>query len=161
MIPMHDTRCKVHNRGTEIHNANGFTLLELLIVLVLVTLMLSLSAVFFGSTLSSGRLSAAARDVSATIRHAKSLAQMNGERQTVSIDLDSGQYGIEGGGVKGLPKDVQVMINDPIAGEIRNGEYRITFQPYAGVEGGTVVLWNSKKSVSIQLDPVVGTVTIK
>lgn len=139
----------------------GFTLLELLIVLVLVTLMLGLSAVFLGNTLSAGKLNSAAQEVSATIRHAKSLAQMKGERQTVTIDLESRRFGIEGGRSKNLPKDVQVMIKDPLSGEISTGEYHITFQPYAGVEGGTVVLWNSKRSVSIQLDPVVGTVVIK
>ncbi len=142
-------------------DAKGFTLLELLIVLVLVVLMLGLSAVFFGNTLSSGRLDAAARDISSIIRHAKSLAQMNGERQTISINLESGQYGMEGAGIKVLPKDVQVMIIDPFSGEIRTGEYRIIFQPYGGVEGGTVVLSNSRKSLNIQLDPVVGTVVIK
>ncbi len=147
------TRCALHS--------DGFTFLEILIVLILVTLMFGLSAILFGNTLSSGKLDAAARDLSATIRHAKSVAQMNGERQTVLIGLESRHYGIEGGRTKGLPKDVQMMVIDPFSGEIRNGEYRITFQPYAGVEGGTVVLWNNKKTVSIQLDPVVGTVTIK
>ncbi len=142
-------------------SSDGFTFLELLIVLILVTLMLGLSAVLFGNTLSSSRLDAAARDISATIRHAKSLAQMNGEKQTVLISIDSRHYGREGGGTKALPKGVQIMAIDPFSGEVRQGEYRITFQPYAGVEGGTVVVWNSKRSVSIQLDPVVGTVMIK
>ncbi len=153
---------QIRNPKSEIENSqSGFTLLEILIVLVLVTLMLGLSAIIFGGTLSSGRLDAAARDVSSTIRYAKSLAQINGKRQIVSIDLDSRQYGIEGGSTKSLPKDVQVMIKDQFAGEIRSGGYRIAFQPYAGVEGGTIVLWNAKKSISVQLDPVVGTVIIK
>lgn len=149
-------------RKSDDRNAQaGFTLLELLIVLVLVTLMMGLSAVLFGNFLSSGRLNAAAREVSATIRYARSLARIDGEKQTVLIDLDSRQYGIEGGRTRALPKDVHVMIEDPFSGQMRTGEYRITFQPYAGAEGGTIVLWNSRKSISILLDPVVGTVAVK
>ncbi len=151
--PSHVTHC--------VFRCEGFTLLEILIVLILIALMLGLSAVLFGNTMSSGRLDAAARDVSATIRHAKSLARINGQTQTVSIDLDSRQYGIEGGGTRYLPKDVQVMIKDQFGTEIRRGGFNVTFEPYAGVEGSTIVLWNNKKSVDIQLDPVVGTVVIK
>ncbi len=127
----------------------------------LVSIMLSIAGVFFSKTLASSKLDAAAREISATIRQAKSMAVTKGEKQTVTINIDAKQYGIEGRGSKGLPGDVQVMAIDPFSGEIRSGEYHITFQPYGGVEGGTIVLWNGKKTVSIQTDPVVGSTIIK
>lgn len=142
-------------------SCEGFTLLELIIVLFLSAIILSIAGVFFSKTLSSSKLNAAAREISATIREAKSLALTGGEKQTVTINIDSREYGIAGRGSKSLPGDVQVMAVDPFDGEIRNGEYDITFQPYGGVVGGTVVLWNSKRTVSIQLDPVVGSTIIK
>jgi type II secretion system protein H len=139
----------------------GFTLLELIVVLFLMTIILSLAGVFFSKALPSSKLDAAAREISATIREAKSLALTDGEKQTVTIDIDSKRYGIAGRGSKSLPGDVQVMAVDPLTGEIRNGEYNITFQPYGGVQGGTVVLWNTKKTVSIKMDPVLGSTVIQ
>jgi prepilin-type N-terminal cleavage/methylation domain-containing protein len=142
-------------------SCGGFTLLELIIVLFLSAIILSLAGVFFSKTLSSSKLNAAAREISATIRQAKSMALTEGEKQTVTINIDSREYGIAGRGSRSLPGEVQVMAVDPVAGEIRTGEYHITFQPYGGVEGGTVVLWNNKKTVSIQMDPVLGSTVIK
>lgn len=133
----------------------------MIIVLFLVSVMLGIAGVFFSKTLSSSKLDAAAREISAAIRQAKSMAATKGEKETVTINIDSKQYGIPGRGSKSLPRDAQVMVIDPFSGEIRSGEYNITFQPYGGVEGGTVVLWNGKKTVSIQLDPVVGSTVIK
>lgn len=146
---------------SSLNSRKGFTLLELLIVLFLATLILSLAAVFFANTLSSGRLNASARELSASIRHAKSLAQLKSERQTLTIDLDSKHYGIGGHGVNSIPRDIEVLVMDPFSGEIRNGKYNITFQPYGGVEGGTVILRSRKRTVSIQVDPVVGSIMIK
>lgn len=139
----------------------GFTLLELLIVLFLATLITGLSAVFFANTLPSTKLSAAARDLSATIRHARALAQINGKSQVVVIDLDSRNYGLEGRGAKGIPPDVNIRVIDPFSGDIDKGQYNIVAYNTGAVNGCTVVLWNNKKTVSIQTDPVVGAVVIK
>ena len=81
----------------------GFTLLELIIVIFLITLMVGLSAVFFANTLPSGRFNATVRELASTIRQARHLAQLNGEKQIITIDLDSRSYGIEGRGKKNLP----------------------------------------------------------
>jgi general secretion pathway protein H len=158
-----ETKGKNSSRITNyvLRNRTGFTLLELLIVLFLVTLVLGLSGVFFANTLSSAKLNAAARDVSATVRHARALARINGESQVVSIDLDSRHYGIEGRTIKDIPPDVGIKVMDPFSGDIYQGQYNIVAYNTGAVNGCTVVLWNKKRTVSIQTDPVVGAVVIK
>ncbi|MCL5024430.1 MAG: prepilin-type N-terminal cleavage/methylation domain-containing protein [Nitrospirae bacterium] len=146
---------------TYIGKNKGFTLLELLIVLFLATLMLGLSSVVFVSALPSSRLDAAAREVSATIRQARALAQIHGEPQTVTINLDSRQYGIEGRGTKKLSPELGIKVTDPFNGEVLAGEYRLQAHITGAVDGCTIVLWNRKKAVSIQTDPIVGAVVIK
>jgi len=141
--------------------ANGFTLLELIIVMFLMTLMLSLAAVFFAGSLPSSRFSAVAREMAATIRHARSLAQIKGEKQTLSIDMDARRYGIDNVGGKDIPQDIYIKVEDPISGEISSGKYQLDFPPTGGVGGGTIVLWNAKRTVRIYIDPVVGSVVIK
>lgn len=136
-------------------------MLELLIVVFLIILISGIAVVFFSRNLSSNRLTATAREMSATIRHARSLAQIHGEKQIVTLDLDSKFYGIEGRGNKGIPPDVSIKVIDPLLGEIRSEKYQIVLNESGGVEGGTIVLYQDNKSISIEPDPVVGTVIIK
>jgi len=138
----------------------GFTLLELLIVLTLVTVLVGIATVFFVNTLPASKLNATARDISSTIRNARILAQTNNERQVITIDLDSKRYGIVGRGDKEIPPDIHIKVLDPFSGEISNGTYQMRFNAY-GTGGGTVVVWNNKRSVSIQVDPVTGPVVTK
>jgi general secretion pathway protein H len=140
---------------------NGFTILELIIVLFLITLILGLSTLFFANVLPSSRFNATIRDISATIRYARSLSQIHGENQTITIDLDSKKYGIDGHSAKDIPSDINVKVIDPLLGEIQKGEYHLILHAFNGIEGGTIVLWNQKKTASIHMDPVVGSVVIK
>ncbi len=139
----------------------GFTLLELLIVLTLAVLMVGLSAVIFTNTLSSSRLNATAREISASIRQARTLAQIHGARQTVTIDLDAKQYGVEGRTMTRVPADVNIKVTDTFSGDLYSGKYYIVATTTGAVNGGTIVLWNKKKTVTIQLDPIVGAVVIR
>ncbi|HXX53798.1 MAG TPA: prepilin-type N-terminal cleavage/methylation domain-containing protein [Thermodesulfovibrionales bacterium] len=140
--------------------SDGFTLLELLIVLALVTLVVGIATTFFVNALPAGKLNATARDISSTIRNARILAQTNNEQQVVTIDLDSKRYGIEGRGDRDIPPDVNIKVIDFFSGEISNGTYQMRFNAY-GTGGGTIVVWNNKRSVSIQVDPVTGPVVTK
>lgn len=139
----------------------GFTLLELIIVLSLVTLIIALSLPFFMNSLPSSTFNATVREMAATLKHARSLAQLHGETQTVTIDLDSRQYGIQGRAVKTLAPGISVKIADPLLGEINTGEYSFTVHPVGSLEGGSITLWSKKRSVTIQTDPVVGTVILQ
>ncbi|MGO9614127.1 MAG: prepilin-type N-terminal cleavage/methylation domain-containing protein [Dissulfurispiraceae bacterium] len=139
----------------------GFTLLEVVIVICLILLILGLSTLFFANTFPSSRLEATARQLCATIREARALAQIRGERQIISIDLDSKQYGIEGRGQKTISPDISIKVVDPLLGELYKGQCQIIANADGIAEGGTVVLSNSRKTFQIQMDPVIGAVIIK
>jgi prepilin-type N-terminal cleavage/methylation domain-containing protein len=146
----------------QIRRQEGFTLLELILVLLLIGLILGFSTfIVLGTTLPSARFSATARDLSTTIREARSLARVSGDKQTVIIDLDTGTYGIEGRKTRVIPADTGILIRDPFAGDIRNGQYRIAVHASGAPESGIIVLRSGKKTASIQTDPIVGSVTIK
>jgi prepilin-type N-terminal cleavage/methylation domain-containing protein len=142
-------------------NSSGFTLLELIIVIFLITLMLGLSAVFFANTLPTGRFNAATREIAATIRQARHLALLKGEKQTIMIDMDSRSYGIKGLGNKTLTSGINIKVTDPLAGDITRGQYHMAFHTTGNAEGGTIVLWNNSREARINIDPVAGAVIIK
>jgi type II secretory pathway pseudopilin PulG len=139
----------------------GFILLELIVVLFLVTLIMGIALVFFANFLPSNRLDATVRNISTTIKHARALARINNQRQIVTFDFDTKQYGIEGREIKDIPADIGVKVIDPMSGEIFQGKYRFMLYVAGNIEGGTIIVWNAKKSVSIQPDPIVGAVIIK
>lgn len=139
----------------------GFVLLELIVVLFLSSIIMGISLVFLAHFLPSNRLDATGRNISSTIKHARSLAQIQNENQTMVIDLDAKKYGIEGRGERDIPADVGIKIIGPVSEEILEGKYSFIFQATGNIEGGSIVLWNSKKSITIQTDPVLGSVSIK
>jgi prepilin-type N-terminal cleavage/methylation domain-containing protein len=139
----------------------GFTLLELIIVIFLMALIFGISAVFFVNALPSGRFNATVRDLASSIRHARSLAQTEGTDQSVFIDIDSKKYGIEGKSSKPFPPDVNIKVIAPFSGVVVSGSYSFHFRQSGGSDGGEVVLWNTKKTVHVVLDPVVGSTVVK
>lgn len=139
----------------------GFTLLELMIVFAIIAVMLGMSTMFFTNALPSLRLNSAGRELSAMLRCAKMLAKNRGEPQTVLIDIDSGRYGIEGVQTKNIPEGIGISITDPLRGEVRNGNYPVIFHESGIVDGGLITLWNSRRTVNIELDPIVGATVVK
>ncbi|MCC6345857.1 MAG: prepilin-type N-terminal cleavage/methylation domain-containing protein [Nitrospirales bacterium] len=139
----------------------GFTLLELLIVMFLMTLLLGIAAVSLSNSLPSSQVNATARDIASTLKHARSLALLSGEDQVLSLDLNARRYGVEGKPFRAIPADIAVMVTTPLSGEIRSGTYRIVFRPMGVADAGTIIVSNSKRTVLIEADPVVGAVRLK
>jgi general secretion pathway protein H len=139
----------------------GFTLLELIIVMLLISLIFGLSSVLFTNMLPSVRLNSTAKKISATIRHARSLAKISGEVKTIVIDLDSKLFGIEDRSHEDIPSEVNIKVIDPLYGEVSKGKYKLNVNTTGGIEGCTIVVWNNKKTVSIEIDPIVGAVVVK
>jgi prepilin-type N-terminal cleavage/methylation domain-containing protein len=150
---------KLETRNSKL--PSGFTLIELTVVLFLIALIVGLSAVFFGNTLLSAKLNATGRELSATIRQARSLAQLNGTSEAVLVNLDTRRYGIEGRGTRSIPPEIGIKVIDPLLGEVQAGTYRILFEATGGIEGATIDIWNRKRLLRIVTDPIVGTVTLK
>jgi len=139
----------------------GFTLLELIIVVVIIVLILGMSTLFFASTLPSAKLNGISREMSTMIKQARLLAQSKGETQALIIDLDSKTFGIEGKETKAIPPEISARVIDPLSGEVYRGKYTLIFHDTGAIEGATILLTYSKKTVSIETDPVVGSIVIK
>ncbi|MGB9715553.1 MAG: pilus assembly FimT family protein [Thermodesulfovibrionales bacterium] len=142
-------------------NKYGFTLLELILVLFIISLIFGLSTIFFTNTMPTNRLNTVARELSSAIRYARNIAIVKSERQTITIDLDSKIYGIKGGMSKNIPDDINIKIIDPLLGDVVKGKYSLSFYETGGIEGGTIVLSTKKKTVNIEPDPIVGSVVIR
>ncbi len=138
----------------------GFTLLELIIVIFLITIILGLSGFFFAGSTSSQRFNSTVRGVAASLKYAKALASIDGEKKIFSIDMDRRVYGIQDMKGKDIPDGIGIKVTDPVNGDIHNGRYDIVLYPSTGLPGITIWLWDKKRTARIETDPVAGTVVV-
>lgn len=148
------------NLGSWLTN-HGFTLLELIIVIFLITIILGLSGFFFAGSTSSQKFNSSVRGMAATLKYAKAKASLDGEEKTFSINMDMKTYGITGKKTVSIPDGIGVKVTDPVNGDIYNGRYDIVFYPSRGLPGVTIWLWDKKRTARIDTDPVAGTVVVK
>ena len=132
----------------------GFTLLELIVVPVLMTLIAGLALALFSKRSSSGALDASARELVAVMKRARSASIVTGEMQSVIIDLDSSRFGLEGKGSKAFGRDIAVSVILPPAEEKKEGRYLFSFSPAAGFEEKTILLSTPSRSLLIHIDPL-------
>lgn len=139
----------------------GFTLIEMMMVMVLIVIILGVSTVFFANRLPSENLTATGREMSAMLRFARLLARNSGEQRSVFINLDTGRYGILGIQTRKIPGDVSVTITDPLEGDLMRGEYTVVFNGSGGSNWGRITLTGGRRAIRIDIDPVLGAAVAK
>lgn len=152
----------------QLKHEKGFTLLELMIVLVIVTCAVGLVGVNFASRLASSNLRSAARQFSATVKYAKSYAQLKDKEQTIVVDLDEQKYWLKGNKKKSAQmqkEDVRMIVGLPGGGEEfhEEGKWEIHFFAEGGISSDieAVVLSNKRLSFRIELDPIIGSSVVQ
>jgi len=118
----------------------GFSLLELLVALVIIGLSMSLVLPVFVRGLSSVRLKTASREVSATLRYARSLAVSMGKEQIMNLDIDTGKYWLNQDtvNIRKLPPEVRFRSLTIQGREIVVGRAGIIFYPNGNSSGGFI-----------------------
>lgn len=134
----------------------GFTLIEILVVLVLMSLIAGISTVYFAGALPKAKLRASAREIASTIKYARTLAASTHERQVVTFDLDAGKYGIKGRTGKAIPDEMSLVIDGPDgnADPVRKGQYSLCYDSTGTNTWGRISLIQGDRIIRIEADPV-------
>ena len=147
--------------------ANGFTLLELVLVLLLMSLIAGLTLPFVASTLDRIKLQSEVRQIASALQFARSEAISKKTLYTFNIDIDKNQYWL------GIPKQEKITQPKPIDETVRildyqrtdetltEGTFMILFYPRGNSSGGTLrfISINDKDEENIyvvNIDPITG-----
>lgn len=134
----------------------GFTFIEVMIVVFLMSLITGITTIFFVNTLPSARHKAMARELVAAIKYARHLAFVKNEKQIIEIDLDAKNYSIKGREIKAIAPEISVTVygNEMNANPVRQGKYIISYDTSAGSGWGAIELARGGKTITIKPDPI-------
>ena len=159
-------------------NKKGFTLLELLVVLVLISLVTALVAPKLAAPLGNLQLKTAVKKIAGSLRYARSLAAsekvnrlcvFDFENQTVAIYSesepgagdDNGTPEVGRGTTYVLPEGVQ--LKQAYAGDtaVDNGIFQVNFFANGSSSGGDIVIEGENgRALMIHIDFITGMVEI-
>lgn len=145
----------------------GFTLIELMTVLVIIVIFAAIAAPRYGASLARYRADAAARRIAADLTYARSAARSASAPRTVTFNIPSNRYGIAGvvaAGRRAGPYDISLReepYNASIASADFGGDTAVTFSGYGVPDsGGSVVVISGIVSKTVTLSDATGGVTI-
>lgn len=120
--------------------AGGFTLVEMLVVLVIIALMLAMVGTSISRGVSGAEMRTAAHKVAASLRYTRTQAILRKAEQVFLVDTENRTFQAPGRKLETLPKGMNVELNtarSELTSETVGG---IRFYPDGGSTGGNVRL---------------------
>ena len=141
--------------------SGGFTILELLVVLVIAAIMVAVTPPLISSALPGVELKSAARKIAANLRMARSQAISSRAETTFSIDVEERLFSVSGSKrTHTLPADMKISlltVESETSGEDAGA---IRFFPQGGSTGGRVTLSQDKREYAVDVDWLTGRIRI-
>jgi general secretion pathway protein H len=138
----------------------GFTLLELLVVLVILGLMTALLVGGFAGQHGSLKLRATADALAAGLREARSEAVAENRPVEIDFDTDARNWRDASGNPQPLPAGIGIEFTAGLAGTAEPRRPHIRFEPDGSSTGGRIALASGGASESIEVSWLTGRVKL-
>ncbi len=141
--------------------SRGFTLLELMLVLVIAAFAAAVTPPLLSAAMPSLQLKSTAREVAAALRFARDYAAARQTEAVVLLDLEERRYTVSGRAKNfSIPDGLEVEI-DTVASELTGDRAGgIRFYPDGSSTGGRVTLARGERSFKVDIDWLTGRVQI-
>ena len=145
----------------ENHLEAGYTLVEMLVVLVLLGMATAVSLPYATSSGQAQKLNATASQLASLFRQAQTVAYVTNKDVIVSFERDKFKWLVNRGSPQ-LELDRSLTVTAlTVEGQVSEKEISYRFFPAGGSSGGRVVLEVNKNKVAIDLNWLTGAVTWK
>lgn len=139
----------------------GFTLVELLVVLLLLSLLLAVVPPLFSRAFPGLEARGAARSLAASLRNARSEAVFSGHDQAVIFDLENKRYQRQGSGrATALPGALELDLVTAREELLDDRVGAIRFYPDGSSTGGRVTLGDERGGWMVDVDWLSGRIDI-
>jgi general secretion pathway protein H len=142
-------------------STRGFTLLEMMVVLVIAGLMLALVPPLFSGAVSGTKLKGSARDLAMVLRETRSQAIIHNTEQLVHLDLETPRYRVGNGKPQALPEDVAMAVELITGARVTEmTQHVVRFFPDGSSSGELITLSGGSQAYHLQLNWLTGSITI-
>jgi general secretion pathway protein H len=141
--------------------ADGFTMLELVIVLLLMGLMLLIVPRYVFTGVSAADLRASSRDLAAGLRQARSEAVLLRRETTLNVDLEKRNFALSTHAkVHQLPEALELKLFTAQSEVVNEKQGAIRFFPDGSSTGGRITVASGERKYLVEVDWLTGKVSI-
>jgi len=148
------------HRSSRAQRARGFTLLEMLAVILLIGIAAAAAAVSVSQGLASARVRAASVELAAALRATRAQAIVKGKEQTFQLDTRSASYQAAGSKERALPKGMRLSITSAREDQKDDHTGRIRFFPDGSSTGGHILLQQGERRWQVNVAWLTGAVSV-
>ncbi|HEY0178511.1 MAG TPA: GspH/FimT family pseudopilin [Dokdonella sp.] len=142
------------------HAARGFTLIELMAVIVLLAIALTTVTFSFSKSLQSARIRGASRDLVAALRYTRGQAIVKGQQEVLTLDLNNNSYQAPGKGAVSLPKGMRLGLTTAETEVTGNNVGGIRFFADGSSTGGHISVFQGQREWRINVAWLTGDIAL-
>ncbi|WP_437343372.1 GspH/FimT family pseudopilin [Rhodanobacter lycopersici] len=138
----------------------GFTLLEMLVVILLIGIAAAAVAVSVTQGLASARINAASGEIAAALRATRAQAIVQGKEQHFDVDVRSDTYSDAKRKDVRLPEGLKLSVTSALEDRPDAHTGRIRFFPDGSSTGGHIILQSGRRQWRINVSWLTGQVAV-
>jgi len=129
----------------------GFTLVEIMVVMVIIALIMGLVATSMSRSVSAAEARAASRELVASLRYTRARAIIDKAEQVFLVDTENRSYQAPGRDKVELPEGVDLTITTATSELVSDAISCIRFFPDGGSTGGHIELTVNKREYRVNV----------
>ncbi|RMD61462.1 MAG: type II secretion system protein GspH [Alphaproteobacteria bacterium] len=141
-------------------HSGGFTLIEILVVLLVMGLLVSAVPIAFSRIVPTFEARSAARELAAVLREARSRAVRDNRETTLVVDTQAKAYSLDGDLQAALDPDLDVSMVAAQSERLGDAAAAIRFYPDGTATGGRITLERNHRAYHVIVDWLTGRVRL-